>query len=332
MSSFLPPTPPGASPATPPPRPVVDYRLPSPLPRALVVCDFDYSLIDADSDEWAITLGGTRPDAEAAMTRMAQRHRDGENWVHLVSEEIAGLFESYALADMTALRDLLATIPMHRSTVALLHTLHARNVDVIVVSDANTFFIESILKSYGVRHCVRDIITNQARIVRSVSGRDLLEIAPLQAKPSAPMNGSKKLVAANCPRQRCNWNLCKSAQLAEYLSSRTQYDRVFYVGDGYNDLCPLALGLVDCAFVRAERRLHRELVAVESVENLVAELAVGMPVRQCRSNRAENADAIEGGCDQESWYMAQSRVPCAAVLWSTGDELQERVVRELERA
>lgn len=69
----------------------------------------------------------------------------------------------------------------------------------------------------------------------------------------------------------CPCNMCKRAILQDYQQqSQQQYDRVLYIGDGSNDLCPTqALRPVDIVFVRAGYALDK-LLQETAVERSVA--------------------------------------------------------------
>lgn len=56
------------------------------------------------------------------------------------------IFASHAARSREEVAAALRQIPMHPETVALLHSLHQAGVEVIVLSDANTFFIETVLE------------------------------------------------------------------------------------------------------------------------------------------------------------------------------------------
>ena len=63
--------------------------------------------------------------------------------------------------------------------------------------------------------------------------------------------------------------MCKQHILRDYLGRRSDerrrpFQRVFYVGDGANDVCPcLALGTADVAFARRDFPMHRILTHMQ---------------------------------------------------------------------
>nr|GEY57044.1 inorganic pyrophosphatase 3-like [Tanacetum cinerariifolium] len=51
-------------------------------------------------------------------------------------------------------------VPLHPQIVSAIQSAHAQGCDLKVLSDANQFFIETILKNHGVYDCFSEIITN----------------------------------------------------------------------------------------------------------------------------------------------------------------------------
>lgn len=53
--------------------------------------------------------------------------------------------------------------------------------------------------------------------------------------------------------------MCKQTMLRDYLQkTQSKFDRIFYLGDGKNDFCPLKmLQKEDVAFVRKNLDLHK---------------------------------------------------------------------------
>ncbi|KAG7227938.1 hypothetical protein INR49_013732 [Caranx melampygus] len=112
------------------------------------------------------------------------------------------------------------------------------------------YFIETWLKRAGVHHLFQKIFTNPASF--DASGR--LVLLPFHSHSCS----------------RCPDNMCKQVILREYLAGRQKerggaaFQRVFYIGDGANDICPsLALGPRDTAFPRRDFPMHRLLLGMQ---------------------------------------------------------------------
>ncbi|GKD87664.1 thiamine phosphate phosphatase-like protein [Tanacetum coccineum] len=105
--------------------------------------------------------------------------------------------------------------------------LYADSNDLKVLSDANQFFIETILKNHGVYDCFSEIITNPIAVDKE--GR--LRIFPYHGSEMPPHG---------C--DLCPPSLCKV---------------IIYIGDGGGDFCPtLKLGKEDHVMPRNDFPLH----------------------------------------------------------------------------
>ena len=90
---------------------------------------------------------------------------------------------------------------------AVLH-LHASGVDCRILSDANTFFISSFLKSQSIAHCFTHVVSNPASWTDGV----------LRVEPFTPW-GQRLQCSFSCPE-----NMCKvesSLQIMHARVSRT---------------------------------------------------------------------------------------------------------------
>ncbi|CAL1602784.1 unnamed protein product [Knipowitschia caucasica] len=124
------------------------------------------------------------------------------------------------------IRIVMETIPFTDGMTELLTYIskHKDSVDCIVVSDSNTLFIEWILEAAGLRAAVDHVFSNPAHI----NNRGYMEVRSHHSHSCS----------------KCPVNMCKQEVLQLYLSEQSQrgveYKKVFYVGDGGNDLCPTA--------------------------------------------------------------------------------------------
>jgi pyridoxal phosphate phosphatase PHOSPHO2 len=115
--------------------------------------------------------------------------------------------------------------------------------EIIIISDANTFYISSITKAKGIDHFISNTITNPG-LIDSV-GR--LSIARHSTE------------SHNCPN-KCALNLCKGKELLEYMAKFGPYDQIIYAGDGQNDFCPSTkLQKTDIVLPRSGKRFSSML-------------------------------------------------------------------------
>uniref|UniRef100_A0A3Q3LDW1 Phosphoethanolamine/phosphocholine phosphatase 1 n=1 Tax=Labrus bergylta TaxID=56723 RepID=A0A3Q3LDW1_9LABR len=187
--------------------------------RFLVLFDFDETIINESSDDAVVQA--------------------------LPSKQLPdGLKNSYRRA--------VEKIPPTPGLLNLLQYLqsHKQDYELVVVSDANMFFIETWLERAGVRKLFQKIFTNPA----SFDDTGRLVLFPFHSHS-----------CSGCPD-----NMCKQVILREYLAKRQKerdgapFQRVFYIGDGANDICPsLALGSRDTAFPRRDFPMHRLLLEMQ---------------------------------------------------------------------
>ncbi|XP_061761371.1 probable phosphatase phospho1 [Nerophis ophidion] len=211
----------------------------SPDKRFLILFDFDETIVDETSDDMVVQ---TAP-GQHLPGWLKDTYQEGHYNEYM--QRVLGYLAEQGVTE-SDIRGVMEKLPATPGMLTLLQFLRNRppyDFEVVLVSDANTFFIESWLRRAGVRALFHRIFSNPATFNRD--GRLVL----------------KPFHAHGC--QRCPENMCKQAVIREYVSRRTQergrpYQRVFYVGDGANDFCPaLALGPRDMAFPRRDFPMHR---------------------------------------------------------------------------
>ncbi|XP_046975649.1 pyridoxal phosphate phosphatase PHOSPHO2-like [Vanessa cardui] len=174
----------------------------------LAVFDFDRTIVDDDSDATIINrLREKKPPPEWE----AGNH----DWTPYMSDVFehaysAGLHPSDIL-------DSIASMRPNPGIIELISTLAKEGWDVLVLTDANSVFVNHWLKVHGLQEAVTAVVTN-----RAFWKQDRLYIEPCMRQTTCP---------------RCPSNLCKSIALAQWSSSRG-YQRYVYSGDGRNDYCP----------------------------------------------------------------------------------------------
>lgn len=123
-------------------------------------------------------------------------------------------------------------VPLHKRTAAAIRSAHALGCDLKVVSDANQFYIETILKHHGLYDCFSEIITNPT----TVDEQGRLQIFPY----------NDLALPHGC--NLCPPNMCKGLVIKRFQASIAPYHETNYVylGDGRGDFCPvLKLGKGD---------------------------------------------------------------------------------------
>lgn len=181
----------------------------------VVLFDFDKTIIDCDSDNWVIDdLGGTdlfnkllttMPFNTAMDTMMKELHSQGKT--------------------IAEIEDSLKSAPIDPKSIRAIQSAHAFGCDLRIVSDANTFFIETVLKHHGLMGCFSEINTNPGYIDQA--GR--LRISP---------HHDFTTCSHGC--DLCPPNMCKGIVIekikAEVFAQGSS--RFIYLGDGKGDFCP----------------------------------------------------------------------------------------------
>ncbi|XP_022721515.1 inorganic pyrophosphatase 2-like isoform X2 [Durio zibethinus] len=121
--------------------------------------------------------------------------------------------------------------PIHARIIQAIKSAHALGCDLKIVSDANVFFIETILDHHGLRECFSEINTNPSFI--DEEGR--LRIFPHHDFTKSPHG---------C-HHPCPPNMCKGIVIERIQASLSMEKKktIIYLGDGIGDFCPsLKLG------------------------------------------------------------------------------------------
>lgn len=191
---------------------------------------------------------------------------------------------------LTTLQQLGAEIPL--ATTEMLRMMHGAGIDVRILSDANSVFINHMLAGAKASGYVSDVVTNPAgfeRVDQGSSAEAASSSAALQrlaghrlvvaphfrgSEPGVvlPACGAGACGAAcesdhsHCGHgcARCPGNLCKGLEV-QRLQHSNRYAHIIYCGDGANDVCAaLALGANDVLLARAGHPLAAYVAEAQS--------------------------------------------------------------------
>jgi pyridoxal phosphate phosphatase PHOSPHO2 len=227
--------------------------------QRLVVFDYDWSLIDCNSDEAVLDL---HPPLHQEMHRL---RREGMQWTQLVDRMLT------MLADMGVTRSEIlshvAAVPVQEGMLEAVRLAHSLpNTRLAVVSDANHAFISAMLQKHCLEAVFSDVFTNEARW-------------EAHAVPGTTTRGERLRVSAyhkgpphDCPL--CPVNMCKGS-IMQQLIAKYRPEQVVYIGDGGGDFCPCAgLTAADVIFARAsaeEAAGSRSFALLEKLAQLAEE-------------------------------------------------------------
>lgn len=185
----------------------------------VIIFDFDRTIIDDDSDRWVIVQMGLTP--------LFNQLRHTLPWNSLMNGMLEELHSNGKTVEDIV--QCLKQVPLHPRIVAAIKSAHALGCDLKVLSDANQFYIETILKHHGVLGLFSEIITNPTFV--DEQGR--LRISPY--------SDSENPHSCNL----CPPNLCKGLVMEHIQASCSGKGKYMfiYLGDGNGDYCPtLKLG------------------------------------------------------------------------------------------
>ena len=120
--------------------------------------------------------------------------------------------------------------------VDLLNTLDQTKAEAIIISDANSVFIDHILSFHGLKDRINKVFTNPAKF----NDEGCLQIEMYHVQDSCSLS---------------TVNLCKGQILETYIEERMKlnvnFTHVVFIGDGQNDFCPsMRLSPKDFVFPR----------------------------------------------------------------------------------
>ncbi|KAK9762423.1 hypothetical protein K7432_011852 [Basidiobolus ranarum] len=217
-------------------------------PKTLIAYDFDWSLIDQDSDHFLVSKLNT------LLTKKMNELELNMQWTDMMNQLLGELHELGVTE--TQMSTVWAQIPFSENMIKALHIAKEANADIMIISDANSVAISKVLNHYQVDHLFNKIITNAAQWTED--GK--LVINRLVPKET-PHGCSTKAEGFG---HTCSVNMCKGQEITRVMLEGG-YDRVIYVGDGANDFCPITkLGVNDIALVRSGRILSKIVEAPSS--------------------------------------------------------------------
>ncbi|GIY46431.1 hypothetical protein CDAR_585911 [Caerostris darwini] len=206
--------------------------------KILVCLDFDKTLVECNTDVEIKSLlkGKELPEEIDNLSKVSK------GWTAYMRELFKFLHKNNVTKEDYI--QCLSQLPMIPGMRELLFQMYeSGECEIIIVSDANSFFIQTILQHYQMHNTVSKIITNPADFEEN----GCLQIREYQNQTSCA---------------RCPTNLCKGSVLVGYVAKRilegVQFCRTLYIGDGHNDVCAaLRLGINDFVFARVGFRLLR---------------------------------------------------------------------------
>lgn len=204
-----------------------EERTPTGDMPTLLVWDYDWSLVNDNSDTWIVKQ--LAPQFYAHFRD--ERH---QGWTELMNQQFERLHG--AGLGREAILSCIASVPVFQANLDAIRGAGAAGAKQLVLSDANTVFIEAFMQKHGIRELFDEILTNPAEF----DEHERLIVRPYHTPPPH-----------KCPL--CPPNLCKGMVLEAVRARLGEPHRVIYVGDGGGDFCPACdLAPGDAVLCRAD--------------------------------------------------------------------------------
>nr|CAN67288.1 hypothetical protein VITISV_021601 [Vitis vinifera] len=252
----------------------------------VVVFDFDKTIIDCDSDNWVVDELGLTPLFTQLLPTMP--------WNSLMDRMFMELHSQGKT--MEEIAECLKRAPLHPRIISAIKSAHASGCDLRIVSDANAFFIETVLKHHGLMDCFSEIKTNPS----FVDGEGRLRILPYHDLKSS---------SHGC--NICPPNMCKGLVMERVRTSVSAEGkkRFIYLGDGSADFCS-GLKLGEGGLPDAQKELPHlgdYLHNGEELEKILLHLITTISIEEKCNMRSEKCQA--SSMDSHKTFQSVLPVP-----------------------
>ncbi|KAK1314290.1 Inorganic pyrophosphatase 1 [Acorus calamus] len=179
-------------------------------------------------------------------------------WNSLMDRMMSELHSHSQGKTIEGIADCFRTAPLNPQIISAIKTAHALGCELRIVSDANHFFIETILKQHELFECFLEINTNQSFIDHE---------GELRIQPYHDFNFASHGCANPCPPNMCKGLIIKRIQ--DSMSSEGK-KRIIYLGDGKGDYCP-SLNLDEGDFMMPRKNYPLPSVGADHQKPLIVE-------------------------------------------------------------
>lgn len=231
----------------------------------IAVFDFDYTIINANSskylnkliieEQFAEKKEPVRTPSISELNRFKypehiEKYRNDKNSTLLYNQVFKFMVTNYG-ATREKIEKCLKGIVISESMKKLFKILHQNGYELIIVSDSNSFVIETIIQQNGLTDFFRDRIFANKMEFDSNGHITIL-----------PCVDVEKFGLLNCVKSTCRDNICKRFVVDTFLSKKKNCSikHIIYVGDGKIDFCPgVGLRQGDFFFIKKNSSLSRFL-------------------------------------------------------------------------
>lgn len=183
--------------------------------RTLIALDFDHTVVDDNTD--IVVRNLLTIDQIPENVRSLYKSSD---WIGYM-QEIFNLLHKHGFGKESIL-SAIRGIPETPGFCEFIRRMAERpDVDVIIISDSNSVFINTWLEKHQLASSIREIFTNPAHFPEASDGA--LQLSPFHQQTECALSSV---------------NLCKGRVLSEFQQQNPIYTHCIYAGDGRNDVCP----------------------------------------------------------------------------------------------
>ncbi|CAD8211190.1 unnamed protein product [Paramecium pentaurelia] len=193
--------------------------------RFLFIFDFDNTIVDDNTDTYIWKL---LPEGHKSLPPQFEKEKHWNKFMRKVLQ-----FYYHNDISVQQIKTCLQGMELTQGFDELLNFIrkNKEQIECIIASDSNTFFIDSILEKQDIKDVFDKIYTNPVQIIDEME----ISIFPYH----------KNECESTCPR-----NMCKRTIILDNYQLNN-YEKVCYFGDGKNDYCPgTILRKEDIIFVR----------------------------------------------------------------------------------
>ncbi|XP_053697922.1 pyridoxal phosphate phosphatase PHOSPHO2-like [Sabethes cyaneus] len=185
--------------------------------KRLAIFDFDHTICEYNTD--IVVRDLLKPDLITSDIKSVRSC----GWIRYMQRIFELLHKNgYSKIDI---QNAIQNIPEVKGIKQCIEELAKNNFHIIIISDSNSEFIETWNSFNNIGSSIHTVFTNPA----SYNSEGMLQVRPYHYQTKCDLSSR---------------NLCKGLIMENFLSNQydsadTEYDKIFYIGDGKNDVCPM---------------------------------------------------------------------------------------------
>jgi pyridoxal phosphate phosphatase PHOSPHO2 len=224
--------------------------------NVLFVFDFDDTILMSNTDYEILSLL-----SQESRNILEPLSKNITNWAHFMQEVYLRMKEDKV--ELEQVKKIVEGLPLNQGFMELFQFIrqNKNQIDCLIISGANTLFLEWVLDKQGIKDLFSTYYTNWAQPCE----QSLIRILPHHEH--------------DC--KNCDGSQCKRQILAKHLKDRESqgevydYKHILYAGDGQNDFCPATeFNESDILFPRLNFPLEKMLLTKGEKRNLKCKIHV----------------------------------------------------------